>query len=405
MKAVVLGVLVVAGVLPALAEEPKWLVAARAKEGTLADLHWVTSADKQVSIKVPVPLSTAISDEKTFYMASLQLGPNAVAACDIFKEDIDVASTLRATAANTFATIIEPAQGKIDRKGVERIDAGVVGATPFLTVSWVYRVNDSKGAKIGALRQYAASQAGHGIYCVLNDLGYAKTFEQVVRAVLESLKTNSDVEAPYYREVSVASVRDTRPGYSSVELRRDKDGDIRITEKTVLLIAVAPDVLRSEDMFHVEWVHADGSLINGSHVISSNGELEENVSLKAGESGAWQVAGQFKGKEVNADISGGAPSTWLAQTNLMRTMLAKDKPIGTEASYTEWLAIDPGQFTNSTVKVMTAIDAKTFSVRELAGGTSADLVVEQATGLVTSGSVQVGPVAIKYERVYAQGSL
>jgi hypothetical protein len=398
------GLVLVGCVSAALADEPQWLVDARAKEGKLGELHTVSSADKQVSFQVPVPESATLSDEKTFYLASLQLGPNAIAACDIFKEDIDVAATLRQTAINTFADIIEPAQGKIEKKAVERIDAGVVGATPFLYVSWVYRVNDGKGAKLGALHQYAASQSGHGIYCALNDLGYSKTLEQVVRAVLGSLKAGEEKKAPYYREVSVASMRDMRPGYTSLELRRDEDGDTAIKESTVLLLAVGPDVLRAQDTYHLEWVHPDGSLINANHVVSSNGEVEANVSLKAGENGTWHVEGQFKGKDVKQDIAGGLPSTWLMQTNLLRGLLAKESPVGSEATFVQWLAIDPGNFTESTAKVVSAIDAKTYSVRESAGGTSADLVVDQHTGLVTSGTVQVGPAAIKLERVFVQGT-
>jgi len=404
VKVLVTGLMLVGCISPTLADEPQWLVDARSREGKLGELHAVTSADNQISFKVPVPLSAALADEQTLYAATLQLGPNAIAACDIFKDDIDVAATLRATAATTFSTIIEPAQGKIEKKAVERVDAGAVGATPFLSVSWVYRVNDGKGAKLGALRQYAASEAGHGVYCAMNDLGYTKTFDRVVRAVLETLKANGDYVAPYYREVSVASVRGMRLGYASLGLRRDKDGDTEIKETTVLLVVAEADVLRAEDMYHLEWVHPDGSLISGNHINSSNGEVEENLSLKAGENGTWQVEGRFKGKDVKEDISGATPSSWLTQTKLLRTLLARQRPIGAEASFAQWLSVDPGHFTESAAKVLTAIDAKTYSVRETAGGTSADLVVDQGTGLVTSGIMQVGPVGMKIERIYVQGA-
>jgi hypothetical protein len=386
-----------------LADEPRWLADAQAREGRLGELHAVTSADNQISFKVPVPRS-ALADGKTYYAATFQLGRNAVAGCRIFKEDINVAATLRAEAAATFATVVEPAQGRIEKKAIERVDAGAVGATPFLSVSWVYGVNDGRGSKLGVLRQYAASHAGHGVYCSMNELGYARTFEQVVRAVLESLTFSGDHVAPYYREVSVASVQGMRLGYSALDLQHDRDGVLKIKETTVLLVTVGADVLRAEDMYHLEWVRPDGALISGNHLNSSDGEVEENLSLKAGNNGIWRVEGKFKGKDVSEDISGVTPSSWLTQTNLLRALLAREKPLGAEASFTQWLSVDPGHFTESTAKVLAAIDARTYSVRATAGGTSADLVVNQGSGLVTSGTMQVGPVAMKVERIFVQGA-
>jgi len=404
VRAIATGCLLYLGFSQAMAAEPTWLVAARAKEGKLIAPHAVTSEDQQISFAVPIALAGKLESDDKSYTANFTLGPQAAASCEILKDAFDVAAMIRETAQVTFSKFIEPKQGKIEYRGVENIDAGVAGATPFLSATWVYRVNDGKGARLGALRQYAASQAGHNVYCALNDLGYTGTFDKVARALIESLKTRSDEVAPYYSEVSVASLSDRRIGYDSLELRRDKDGDTKAVETNVLLIAITPDTLRAQDAVNVDWVRPDGTLINSKHVIGSNGEVEMDLALRRGEGESWLVEGRFKGKDVKETIPGGSPSTWLSQTHMVRALLAKTEPVGAEASATSWLASDPGRFTEETVKVLAAVNADTFSVRQTAGSEVLDLVVDRATGQARQGTMQLGPETIKVDRIFVQGS-
>jgi len=78
--------------------------------------------------------------------------------------------------------------------------------------------------------------------------------------------------------------------------------------------------------------------------------------------------------------------------------------VGAEASATSWLASDPGQFTKETVKVMGAVSADTFSVRQSAGSEVVDLVVDRATGQARQGTMQLGPETLKVDRIFVQGS-
>jgi hypothetical protein len=397
-------VFLLVGCSQAMAQEPKWLVDARAKEGQLIEAHTVTSADKRISFSVPVALSGELKESKDSYEALLTLGPTAVADCEILNVQVDAAALLRATATTTFSDRIEKAQGKIETRGVEHVDAGVAGTTPYLAVSWLYRVNDGKGARLGALRQYAATRSGHGIYCALNDLGYAKTLETVVRALIVSLKTKDDADSPYYSEISVGTLGDMRIGYSSIEMWRDKDGDTRYVETNALLFARDAASLHSVDEVHVDWIRPDGTLINSKRVMGSNGEIDMDLTLKPDGSG-WQVEGKFKGKDVKEAIHEGVPSTWLSQVSMLRNLLAKDNPIGAEASESEWLATDPSRFSEMRTKVLAAVDAKTYTVRQTTLSHSAELVVDSATGTVTRATMPLGPTTITLDRIYVQGSL
>jgi hypothetical protein len=386
-----------------MADEPQWLVDARAREGQLIEPHVVTSTDKRISFSVPVALSGKLKEDKSSYEALLTLSPAAVADCLILKSDIDVAEFLRETAQSTFPEI-EKAQGKMEKRAVEHIDAGVAGGTAFLGVTWVYRVNDGKGAKLGGLRQIAASRSDHGIYCAVNDLGYAKTFEQVVRALIESLKIEQDEAMPYFSDLSVAIVRDMRVGYLAFNMIRDKDGDTKAVQSTTLLITTGSDALLARDMYLVEWTKPDGAMINSKRIISTNGEIDMDLDLKKADARGWFVQGKFKGKDVKETITTGAPATRLSQMNVIRGLLAKEKPAGEETTDSEWLGGDPGRFTEVTTKVLAAIDENTYSVRQSEGNISVDLVVDRATGVATQGSAQLGPVDIRFERLFVQGS-
>jgi hypothetical protein len=348
-------------------------------------------------------LSGELKESKDSYEALLTVGPQAIADCEILNSSIDVAALLRQTARLSFSGPIEKAQGKLEKRMVESTDAGVAGATAYLGVVWLYRVNDGKGAKLGALRQFAAARSGHGIYCALNDLGYAKTFEKVVHALIESLKTKDDEEEPYYREVSVATLRGMPVGYSSLAMRRDKDGDTKFVETTTLVLSNGSEDIHTMDDVHVDFVKPDGVLINSKRVMSDNGEIDLDLSLKR-DGAKWHVDGKFKGKDVKETIGEGMPSTWQSETNVLRNLLAQEKPVGAEASESQWLGADPGRFTDTTVKVLAAVDANTYSVRQTIGNTAVDLVVDRATGQAKQGIMQLGPVAIQFERIFVRGS-
>jgi hypothetical protein len=399
-----LGILVFTGLTRATAEEPQWLLDARAKEGELTKPHLVISADKRISFSVPAALSGKLKETKNYYEALITLGPDAVADCEIFNTAIDPAALLRDTARTTFSEVIEKSQGKIEQKNLENIDAGVAGATPYLSLAWRYQINDVKGASVGGLRQYAAGMPRHGIYCELNDLGYAKTFEKVVIALISSLKTQNDEEIGYFSQVSVTSILGIRIGFSALNMHRDGSGGTIAVETNSLLTPVALDALKSRDTFYVEYIKPDGTMINANRIVSSNGEIETDLDLKKGGRKSWVVEGKLNGKDIKETIAGGAPSTYLATTRLMRSLLTKEIRIGKQVTEVAWLADHPRQLTPMTIKVLAVTDANSVSVRQSAGNDSLDVVVDRATGEPIRGVAHPGSAEIKFERIYVQGS-
>jgi hypothetical protein len=273
-------------------------------------------------------------------------------------------------------------------------------------VSWLYRVNNGKsGPLLGALRQVAASRAGHGVYCAMNDLGYAHTFEAAVRSLIATLKRKDDDEVPYYSEVSLAAVGSARIGFNIVELWRDKDGDTKCMDTTTLLLTRSPETLQAQDATDIQFITPGGEMINAKRVASSDGEIEMNLDLARTDDSNWSVKGKFRGKDVNEAIDGGSPSTFTSETALLRTLLAKKDPIGAEATVVNWAPTDPAHFSKSTVKVLAALDAGAYRVQRSGGDLTAELTVDGATGQITRVTFQVGPGNITAERVFVRGKL
>ena len=404
LAVVPLGLALVAGAAHAAAPEPQWLVDARAKEGVLVAPHLVTSADKSISFSVPAPMTGALAEDKDAYTAVLTLAPGITGECVILKTDVDPAAFLRATARITFTDTIEKVHGKIEMRAVEHVDAGMAGPTPYLSASWIYRANDGTGARIGGLRQYVGRHAGHSTYCALNDIGYAETFAKVALAVIGSLKASDDPPAPYFEEISVVSIGDARVGFGSIEMHRDADGDTKSVENEAMIVPGGAGEPQTFDSVTTAWVTPAGALINLKKVSVNNGEVEINLDLQHAQDTGWVLSGKFKSKDVQAALPAAAPSTWVTQTNLRRELLARESPSGAEAVRTDWLSANPGEFTTTTVKVLAAIDANSYLVRETFGPASMDLAVDRKSGQSFRGTMEMGPVKVTATRVFVRGS-
>lgn len=392
--------------LQILAAEPQWLTDARAREGKLEALREIHSSDGTFTAKLPVAVIGPIEKQRGSYSIEFSVGSDANASCLIFPDDRDPAALLRGLAQQTFSDVIEKAQGKVEAREVEVINAGEFGTTPFVALSWLYRVNDGKDRRVGAMKQYAADKQGHGIYCAHVDLGYAQTFESVVRALVESLEFHDPkavVPKPFHYELGVANLRGLRVGYALTTLERDGDGDIKAVQRSALLIPVTQDTLTSSDSFRVEWTHADGTLINAAIIESVNDVLDVNLKLSSLK-GQWHVEGEFKSKRIDEIIeSPRAPDSWLSQALQHRALLSADSP--REAVSVAWESADPTHFTESRITVVErASNTKEAHFRDSVAGVVADITADAVTGQFVKAVIPTGNQTLTIERIDAQGS-
>lgn len=400
-----IAVLIAATSAAAHAGEPAWLAEARAREGKLTRAQSVESPDGWFRARVPARLAGRVEFEDDAYSMAFDIGTGTPVNCEVIRGGFDPANLLRATADLTFAEL-GPLQGRISNKAMERIDAAAAGVVPLLSADWIYTADDGSGAKVGAVKQAAAQKAGHGIYCVHIDLGYSRTFAEIVRSLVETIEMPAaeGFGDAYFVEVATLRLGGMRVGVSSTRLVRDEDGDTRATTASSMLVPAAAGAVHAQDTFSTEWLRPDGSLINQAHVELANGEVESRLGLAQDDDGRWTVEGEHLGKPIDAVIdSPGPPVSSVQQAWQRRLLLADGDPAGRVLTGTAWLSADPTRFSEWRVQVTGAAGRGRFAAKESIAGLAVDTVIDPVTGLPLEFSLPVGPMTLVAERVAVDG--
>ena len=165
---------------------------------------------------------------------------------------------------------VAEAQGKVEARSLESIDAGVFGNVPYLQTQWLYRVNDGTAQRLGGFKQISMEKNDKGIYCAHVDLGYTQSFAAVAKAFAETFESTTDVPAPYYEEIAVATMGGKKMGVALTTLERDADGDTKAVETTAMLVPGPDGALHSQDAVHLEWIRT-GLLADQCHAFHRQG--------------------------------------------------------------------------------------------------------------------------------------
>jgi hypothetical protein len=357
IRPLVVALLPAALVACATAPSQDWFEELLAREAAPMPETPIESADAYFRAQVPASLADPVVAEEDAYRASFAAGSQAPVDCWIYRNELDLASSLSELSRLTFEGI-EEQFGQVDVKRIGRVDTGAFGGSPYLAVEWLYRVKQDGAARAGQVKHLVASKDGRSVYCQHNEAGYGETFRRVVRGLVTSLEFG-DVEAPvpYYSEIATLAIRGMRVGIQHMTLTRDEDGDTRITQSTSMLLPVDDETLSSSDAFDVQFSRSDGALINQVHVEAENGELVTQLNLDPMADGHWNVNGTFREKPLDAKIRAGQP----LPSSLGEALALRMEGIG------------------------------------------ADLVVDE-TGSVTSGSMDMGFARVEFERVWVDGS-
>ena len=313
------------------ADEPQWLKDARAREGKTVRAAEIKSKDNWFKARIPAKVVGDIEKSEGSYTVQLDIGGDQPAFCEIMPDGFDMADMLRRNLEFTMGQVAE-AQGKVELRMLEFIDAGVFGNVPYLQTQWVYRVNDGTAPRVGGFKQISMEKNDKGIYCAHVDLGYTKTFAAIARAFADTFETTSDTPAPYYEEIAIATMSGKKIGVALTTLERDKDGDTKAVETTAMLVPTPDGMLHSQDSVHLEWIRPDASLINATHFIGKDGELTTSLTLNVVED-AWVVDGDLDGKKFNekleTDAQGSSQTSGHRQSDWRRTHhghLAGERP-------------------------------------------------------------------------------
>jgi hypothetical protein len=387
----------------AQSEEPQWLKDARAREGTPIAPVNIKSQDGWFSARVTARLSGAIVKDQGSYALSLDIGSDAPMQCDVVPEGFDMADRLARTFDVTIKRL-EATQGKVEARQLEFTDAGAIGNVPYLETRWLLRVNDGKETRVGALKQVVLEKHGHGIYCAQFDVGFVKTFDAVTRSLAESFEAPPVGQPPYFFEIGTASIDGKKIGLMVTRLEQDADEDTKASQLTSLLLPAAAGALHTQDGLQVEWIKADGALINASQAMSKDGEIVIDATLTRS-AGGWTIQGDSQGtpldEKLPADVR---PSSWVEQARGRRKLLASGNPIGVEYGNDLWVQPDLSRLTPGKTRVLARKGPGEFTARATSGNFTAELILDAKTGMPTSTDFPLGPLNIHVERVFVSGS-
>ena len=384
------------------AQEPQWLLDARAREGAPVKVQAIASEDRSVRARVSATLASPITIKGEVYMLSLAVGAPSAMECAVRKKATRLASFLYSTRKPSF-DVIADAQGAIEVSAVERTDAGAVGASPFIALDWIYRVNRDGAQQLGALKQFVANKDDASIYCALNEIGYTSTFERVAHELLTTLDTGQNTEKAHYREVALLSMGDKHVGVGTIRLVRNKDGTSRSEQETHMLVQVGPGLLQAIDETDVTQMRKDGTMISAVAAAYENDEANSSLELQPGGSG-WQVSGTFKGKEISASWPD-QPDTWLDEVRQVRKRLREPESAGASITTNQWLpSIDPTKLLESSNTIQGPAENGLFAVSGTVAGMQIDSKVDPRTGSPVVMTMQMGPVSMTVERIFSDGS-
>ena len=382
---------------------PGWLLELRAREAESIGAQTIRPNDGFFSSTVPAKLVRPIERTEEAYLVQLDIGSAAPVECFVYRKGLDPAASLAAISEATFETI-ESGVGKIAFKQIDTVDAGALGGSPYLYLNWLYRIGAGGDFQVGEVKHMTAQRGGRTVHCLHNELGYAKTFRSVVKALIQNARYQNALRPePYFTQISTLTIDGRRVGFEQALLTHDAEGDTRIDLRTSLLVPKGRDELRTTDSFGVEFVDSEGRLINQVHVENVDGELVTHLALDPKEDGRWQVSGIYKSREISREIRPDRPPvSWMGEAFALRRTLAS-RGVGSEISLVRWMpGADPKRLTDEKLSIQSRIEKDLYTAKLEMAGLEAELVVD-TDGTVTKGSVDLGSTQMGIERVYVSG--
>ncbi len=286
-------------------ESADWLN--RLLEREVEPLPSIEVADGQGFFKAKVPAKliepVTLVDGARHLMLDFGAGPENLAECYVYSDDLDLAGSLLSFSDGVFEAI-ETQYGEVELKAVLDVTAGALEGSPYLGMDWLYRCNTQNGPVAGQAKHLIASKNRRAVYCQSSSVGYSKAFFGVFQSLVETLEYGEPLPQPHYQEISVASLGEHVLGVSHQAHRIDADGDVEIVEKLSMLVPKADgQTFQAEDSVSMEHSTVQGDLIGQVEVEAADGQMVSHLNLGRFENGAWAVKGAFRAKNYDTILS------------------------------------------------------------------------------------------------------
>jgi hypothetical protein len=381
------------------------LAQALAREVDLPESRPLTSEDGFFTAQIDARLAQPLRAADEGYYAQLDVGSEVPIECSFFRGRLDMASALALSSESAFRTIGE-SLGELEARQIHRIDAGAVGNAPFLSIVWLYRLDDGTQPVVGQLKQVIATKGERSVTCQHNEVGYVQTFDRLFEGIMSSIRYATETGwPPFYREIWTAAIGPQRLGVQQVTLTLQDSGDARMESALAMLVPIGSDRAMVTDSYRVEYSTSDGILIQASEVKAEKNEVTTNLDLLPQPDGSWRVSGQHQAKPLDARFQ---PTvhllSYLGQTWELRRAL-RLQGVGATVSIPVWHAsADPARLIDATTTITGATGDGDYSASFTIGELRMEGVVD-ARGSMKSASMQVGEITLDYERILVEGDL
>ncbi len=396
-----LAVLMVAGC--SAQRDDAWVEQLRARESTQLELRAIGSSE--FAAQVPASLDGSIEPGPEADYAALGIDSDTPIECALYHDEVEAASSLQTFSNEVFAGLEERYGAPAERE-ITKLDAGVIGASPYLQLSWRYRIPREGGEVVGELKQMIANREGRSIYCVHHENGYAATFERVFRDLVGSLRfTAYDDLRPYYTQVDVLSAKGENFGFSVVTATLEQDGDPRIVRYTARLGRDGNGGVSARDVTEVEHSTVNGALRNKLYTDYRDGEVASALILEDLDGAGWQVRGERGGDSLQAIFEQDGLESWIGESRAFRYITLDPIETGRVFEAKVW---EPDVDVDSSVErrseLIDVIDNDRFAASVSVGELHSRALVDR-NGLTYSETLSAAGGEIVKERVFTEGSL
>lgn len=288
------------------AGDPHWLSKRLARTVDPLPLLKVESDDGFFSARVPARLLKPVEMVEGIYLMSLDFGagPENLAECYIYRDDMDLASSVQRLSEALFQVIGE-SYGELEMRAIYGIDAGGIGPVPYLGIDWLYRTagKGERGPVAGQAKHLMASKAGRSIYCQSVAIGFDDAFFGLFSRLVTSLRYASPgLAEPHYHALFLVSVADQVLGIARESHRMDADGDVEIRHNLSLLVPAEDQGIQSRDTLLLEFAKTDGRLLGQVRMVVENNLLVRRLNLRSQDNGGWHAEGISLGRDVAAEL-------------------------------------------------------------------------------------------------------
>lgn len=378
---------------------PDWTREAMAAETRRLKFKRIKTPDDSVHTRLPGKTEAPQAMDGGWYFIS-DIKAESPLECYLYTSSRDLATlTDVITEAN-----IEAVAGGSDNVGNRRvyhIGAGEVAGLPYLSLEWLYTVQQDGQMMVGFTKVRAATKGDRAFVCNHNYIGYRETFAQAFAEFVASTEVDDAAPQPFYEEIARLDMNGFGTGVVYAAYSTDDEGDIRMYAAEASIIPVDAATIATSDSYTVTYSTADGEMINAHEIGVENGEITSNMTLQRNAAGAWVSGGTLQGKELEFEIDGALqPSSEWQQMATARDLFAGD---ATSASLLVWTPlVDPTRLLEAT---MTRDDAEVERQAILTMGPVSYSGRFDAAGNLEDADMTIGPMTLDIERIWSTGSL